>query len=274
MLCVRTHSSKIKYLPYLCHREQHAYSLMQKKERPCTSKHTHPRGRGFRHSMCRRSVFATTRVFAIFARPVFCKCLGAPDMSSRLREVLHPRVFATTCASPDLSSNAHVSSRRHVPSSELSSGVSSRRHVSSPHLYWGNVFARPRVFAPGRVFEGMCLQTPTCLSTMCLLTPRCLRRAFFATPVLDLMCLQKVSSIFRRYVHPPGDCNDLEVNLRYLILYSCSSNQGPSQVLVVIEAPTVTQTLLRMLLDKLATAAAFRLEYSKVSDVICFCAML
>ena len=124
-----------------------------------------------------RRVFTTTHVFItrhVFTRPVFEKCLRASACVRR--SVLW-----------EVSSRAHVSSRRLGSSPdclrEVSSPahVSSRRRASSPDLSSGRVFARPCVFATKRVFArpvfGKCFRPPTCLRNDACLRPTCLREA-------------------------------------------------------------------------------------------------
>ena len=125
-------------------------------------------------AFARPCVFATTRAFA---RPIFGRCLLTRTW-------------------------------RH-----------SRKCVRA--VWSGSVFRRPRVFAPRSVFATRSafaghVSSDTHLSwlsspSICLLTPmegpRCLGRLCFATSVLDPMCLQNVSPVFGRYVHPPSDRN-------------------------------------------------------------------
>ena len=107
-------------------------------------------------------VFATTRVFG---RPVFGKYLRPPTC---LRDDAGLR---PTCLW-DVSSHAHVSSRRSGSSLDLSSG---------------SVFARPRVFATTRVFARPVfrkyLRPPTCLRDDAGLRPTCLQEVSSPTHV-------------------------------------------------------------------------------------------
>ena len=112
------------------------------------------------HVFARPGVFATTRVFA---RPGFGTCHRPPTC---LCDDACPR---PTCL-------RDVSSRRHMPSPDLSSATvfSRERGFTTGSALAGavrsrGVFGRPRVFAPRRVLSEVCLQTPTCL--------RCLRLA-------------------------------------------------------------------------------------------------
>ena len=168
------------------------------------------------------SVFATARFFAttrVFAGPVFGKCLRPPTC-------LHDDACLCLTCLRDVSSHAHVTSRRRVPSPDLSSGsVFSDTHgfTSGQALARtarsGGVFAKTRVFAttrrPTRVFAGNVSSDAhvSSLSSpgMCLLTPTCLRRPCVRSPALHPMCLQSVSSVFGQYVHPPGDRNAIRV---------------------------------------------------------------
>ena len=97
---------------------------------------------GCRGSMCCPRVFAT---MSVFARPVFARCLRTPTC---FRD---DASFRPTCLR-EMSSPAHVSSRR---------------RVSSPDLSSGSVVARPCVFATTRVLAppvcGTCLRPSTCL---------------------------------------------------------------------------------------------------------------
>ena len=123
---------------------------------------------GCRRSMCRPRVFAA---MSVFARPVFgthlCPRVFAA-MSVFARPVFGTHLRPPTCLRDDaglrptclreVSSPAHVSSRRRVSSPALSSGrVFARPCVfatrgSSPDLSSGRVFARPRVFSTTRAF--------------------------------------------------------------------------------------------------------------------------
>ena len=232
-----------------------AYSLLQQKECPCSSKRTASRGRGCCRSMCRPRVFAT---MSVFARRTFARCLRAPtclrdDACLRDDTCLH-----RTCLW-EVSSRAHVSSvfARPIFGTCLRTPmhVCSRRRVALPDLSSGNVFVHPRVFARPRVFVTprafaravfcKCLLTCTWLHSgtclcqgsalrKCLRTAMCLRsgkslcrecvfkrQRIFAVFVyhvsadafvssqtvlcnlsLDPMCLQHLSTVVRRYVHP------------------------------------------------------------------------
>ena len=190
-----------------------AYSLLQQKERPCSSKHTTSRGCGCRRSMCRPGVLTTGCV-----RPT---CLRDREVSSRAN------VSSPTCLR-EVSSRAHVSSPTRLKGGvfgrprvfaatwvfdglrqtclrEVSSPaqVSSRRRVSSPDLSSGSFFARPRVFTTARVFArpvfGTGLHAPRVFATTRVLagpvfrtrlcTPTCLRDA-----CLCPTCLRQLSS--------------------------------------------------------------------------------
>ena len=164
------------------------------------------------------SVFATTRVFTttrVFAGPVFGKCLCPPTC-------LHDDACLRLTCLRDVSSHAHVSSRRRVPSPYLSSGsVFSDAHgfTSGQALARtarsGGVFVKTRVFAttrrPTRVFAGNVSSDAhvSSLSSpgMCLLTPTCLRRPCVEaqpwTPCVFKMCLRSSANMCT----PPGDRN-------------------------------------------------------------------
>ena len=141
-----------------------ACSLLQKKELPCSSKHTASRGCGCRRSMCHGSVFA---------RPVFASQVSSP---------------------------AHVSSRRRVSSSSGCVFACLLVFRSSPDLASGSVFACPCVFATRRVFArpvfGKCLCPPGSVFAR----PRVFaKRRVFARPVFG-KCLCPPGSVFARPV--------------------------------------------------------------------------
>ena len=134
-----------------------------------------------------------------------------------------PRGFRVEVERPtclrDVSSHAHVFSRRRVPSPDLSSAtVFSREHgfatgsALTRAVRSGSVLGRPRVFAPKRVFAGNVssdahFSLPSSPG-MCLLTPKYLRRPCFEASVLDPTCLQNVClRSSANMCTPPGDCN-------------------------------------------------------------------
>ena len=162
------------------------------------------------------SVFARPRVFAtmrVFDRPGFGTCHRPPTC---LRDDACPR---PTCLR-DVSSHAHVSSRRRVPSRDLSSAtVLKREHgfTTGSALAWavrsGSVFGHPPVFAPRNVFDGD-VSSDAHVSSLsspgkCLPTPRCLRRPCFETSVLDPTCLQIRLRPSANMCTPPGERNAL-----------------------------------------------------------------
>ena len=149
----------------------------------------------------RPCVFATTRVFA---RPVFGKRLR-PLMS--LRDDASIRL---TCR--EVSSYAHVTSGRCVPSQTCLWQTSSDKHMESLRevcraVRSGSVFGRPDLFAPRSVFTGHVSSNTHVFSlsspSMCLLTPRCLRRPLANSSVPNPVCLQNLSLVFGRCVHSP-----------------------------------------------------------------------
>ena len=176
------------------------------------------------------SVFATARVFAttrVFAGPVFGKCL-------RDDTCLHEDACLRLTCLRDVSSHAHVSSRRRVPSPDLSS----RSVFSDAHGFTsgqalartarsGGVFAKTRVFAttrrPTRVFAGNVSSDAhvSSLSSpgMCLLTPTCLRRKCVEaqpwTPCVFKMCLRSSANMCT----PPGDRNVYAFAFVYVFTY-------------------------------------------------------
>ena len=155
-----------------------------RKERPCSSKHTASRGCGCRDSMCRQRVFAT---MGVFARPAFAS-RGVFAHVSLPRPLSSRRIMS----SPDLSSGgvfarervfAHLSERRclRAPTCLLGLHQTCVREVSSPSSLW-DVSSRAHMSSPHDdacpcpTCLWTCLRTHTCLCDDACLRPTCLRQ--------------------------------------------------------------------------------------------------
>ena len=138
-------------------------------------------------SPCRPRVFVMMRVLA---RPVFRDCLRTPTC---------------LCATRAFARDTRVASFRE--------GCKS--------VWSGSVFRRPLVFAPRSVFAGHVssnAHVSSCSSpSMCVLTMS--SQTFFATSVLDPMCLQDLFSVFGRYAQPSGDRNGISAYIYNAYIY-------------------------------------------------------
>ena len=248
-----------------------AQRVLQKKQLPCSSKHTASRGCGCRRSMCRPGVFATMNVFA---RPVFGKRLRLPRCRSedvclrptRLREVsspayawpdpssgsvfARPRVFAMTRVLARL-----VFGKRLRPPTCLREDacirstclrqLSSRAHMASLlEVRSRSVFGRPRVIAPRSVFAGNVSPDVHVSSLswpgMCLLTPQSLRTPCFEASVLDPTCLQNVSSVFGQYAHPLRRRQCVYTYIYISVICVCKQNNTYIKKYLHLYKPTTT----------------------------------